>query len=370
MKTFRSSKVTFFGSMALLLASCTGEGGFFGGQNGGDGGIEMGVAMQGLTKKQTFCFTWTLYQEDKDKKGWTIIDNRDDEICSDPGELSLSDFATCYDGKHFLVQYDVTVRDEKGDVVDQATATSGGSDKDVCIKNKDVESRALIQFNEEGKAGGVNPGIDIDQVCSNDKVQKEGDELVSALWVQPDSCKKYDDSKPDSFCSLTYGKDIETARYDITKDGRTRFIFNTSKYGAKWDIIYLVFPAKKDLSSLHLVNSPFALHHFSYGSNYGREELNNTVGSFRLGDSVGVILHDGDKIIVKYDKSSNCDGPIDGDAKEQVIKLPECEKGCEPIGVVATGGSNFDIVLACDGDLVNIECDADLSKKDDVCDPK
>jgi hypothetical protein len=356
--------------MALFLVSCTGEGGFFGGQRGGDGGIDMGVAMQGLKKDQHFCFTWTLYQEDKDKKGWTVIDQRDDEICGDGGEDNLSDFATCYDGKHFLVQYDVTVRDDKGDVLDQATATSGGGPKDVCVKNKDVESKAIIQFNNEGKAGGVNPEIEVDQVCSNDKVQKEDKDLVSAFWIQPDACDKDKKGTPDSFCSLACGKDLETARYDITQDGRTRFIFNVAKFGSSWDIIYLPFPADLNLSELHLVNSPFAIHHFAYGSNYGREELANTLGSFRLGKSVGVIFLAGDKIVIKYDDSANCDGPIDLDAKEQILKLPNSGKGCEPIGVVSTGGSGFDIVLGCDGDLKNIECDADLSKKDEVCESK
>jgi hypothetical protein len=206
-----------FGSLisagALFLASCTDP------STGGDkppslppgdadGGLEMGVTMSGLSSDQTFCMSWALYQDDG-QGGWYLIDKREEPICGDPGDLSLTDFATCYDGKHFLVQYEISVRDENGEVA-SATATSGGGPGDVCVKNVDTPTNANIQFNNEGNAGGVNPGFDIDQVCSNNKLVEENGEIVSAFWIQPDNCEL--PGSPDSFCILASGEGIETAR--------------------------------------------------------------------------------------------------------------------------------------------------------------
>jgi hypothetical protein len=364
MKT--SSKAIFYGSVAVLMAACNGDGLFGGRQDIGDGGIDMGVTMQGLLSNQLFCFSWTLFQED-DKGDWKIIDERRDEVCSRAGENTLSDFATCYDGKHFLIQYDVTVRNDKGDILDQATATSGGGPNDVCVKSKDIPSNALIQFNNEGNAGGVNPGIDVEQVCSNNKLQQEGDDLVSALWMQPDSCEGV--GTPGSFCMLGCGSGLETARYDFTADGLTRFIFNTAPIGKTWDMVYLPFAAGMDLSVLHLTNSPFALHHSAQGTRFSNEELQNTVGSFRLGSSVGIVLQVGNKLVIRSDQSANCDAEIDKlDAKEQVISLPSCPGGCDSVGVVATGGSKFDIIVSCAGELTSIPCDAKGTERG-ICSP-
>jgi hypothetical protein len=350
---------SLFSAGALFLVSCTDP------STGGDkphnlppgdadGGLEMGVTMSGLTSDQTFCMSWALFQDDG-QGGWYMIDRREEPICGDPGELSLSDFATCYDGQHFLVQYEISVRDENGEVA-SATATSGGGPGDVCIKNVDVPTNANIQFNQEGNAGGVNPGIDIDQVCSNDKVQLEGDELVSALWLQPDNCQL--PGSPDSYCILGTGSGIETQRTGITLDGSTRFIFSTSPKDATWDLIYLSLETEGD-GSLTLFNSPFALHHFADAGSFGREELDGVIGAYQLGKSVGLVRLVGDKIVITFDFDATCDGDVDLGAQVQEIDAPQCAGGCEPIGVVASGGSGFDIVFNCDGEIHTTTCDAD-----------
>lgn len=352
---------------ASFLASCTG-GGILGHHGDkGDGGLDMGVAMQGLLADQSFCFTWNLFQEDASGK-WAMIDQRTDAVCSAPGsDESLTDFATCYDGQHFMVQYDVSVLDASGAVIGEANATSGGGPNDVCVKNVDTPSEATIQFNNEGSAGGVNPGIDIDQVCSNNKLQLEGSDLVSALWLQPDGCAGT--GTPDSFCTLGSGSGISTQRVDFTLDGLTRFIFNSALVGSTWDLIYLAFPADLDLSTLTLLNSPFALHHYSAGLNYGVATMTDSIGSWRLGDSVGVINRVDSKIVIDFDLSANCDSDIDLDSHEQVIDLgAQCSGGCDPIGVVAAGDSAFDLVLSCAGDIMTIPCDA-RGMGDGICNP-
>jgi hypothetical protein len=360
---------SLFCTSALFLASCTPTNA---GPNGvnkpptlsgeADGGLNMSVSMTGLETEQTFCFSWTLFQDDG-QGGWYIIDQREEPICGDPGDLSISDFATCYDGKHFLVQYDVSILDETGAEIASASATSGGAASDVCVKNVDTNSTANIQFNNEGSAGGVNPGIDIDQVCSNDKVQLEGDELVSALWLQPDNCEL--PGTPDSYCILGSGSGIETQRTGLTLDGSTRYIFSTSAVNATWDLIYLSLEATAD-GSLTLFNAPFALHHFANNGSFGREELTGVIGAYQMGSSVGVIREIDGKVVVTYDLDTTCDGDVDLGSEDQEIPAPTCSGGCEPIGVVATGGSAFDIVYNCAGDIETISCDA-LST-DGICD--
>jgi hypothetical protein len=212
--------------------------------------------------------SWSLFQDDGSGK-WYLIDQRAEPVCGDPGDLSLTDFATCYDGQHFLVQYDISVRDANGEI-ESATATSGGGPGDVCVKNVDTPTNANIQFNQEGNAGGVNPGIDIDHVCSNNKLVQENGEIVSALWLQPDDCQL--PGSPDSYCVLGSGSGLETQRTGITLDGSTRFIFSSSALDATWDVIYLSLEAGAD-GQLMLLNSPFALHHASNAGVLINEEL-------------------------------------------------------------------------------------------------
>jgi len=370
MKTYIFSSL--FCSGALFLASCTGlSGGPSGnhnGQNGGptgptDGGLDMGVTMSGLTSDQTFCMSWTLYQDDG-QGGWYAIDRREEPICGDAGDLSLTDFATCYDGKHFLVQYDVSVRDSSGEIA-SASATSGGGPNDLCVKNVDTPTAANIQFNNEGSAGGVNPGIDIDQVCSNNKLVSENGELVSALWLQPDNCEL--PGTPDSYCILGSGSGIETQRTGLTLDGSTRFIFSSSALDATWDLIYLSLEADA-AGNLTLFNSPFALHHFANAGSFGTEELSGVIGAYQLGKSVGIVRLVGDKIVITYDFDTTCDGDVDLGSEDQEIPAPQCAGGCEPIGVVATGGSAFDIVFDCDGQIHTTPCDADGLADGSICD--
>jgi hypothetical protein len=363
MKTYIFSSL--FCSGALFLASCTGLGGGpsgnHNGQNGGpsgptDGGLDMGVTMSGLTSDQTFCMSWTLYQDDG-QGGWYAIDQREEPVCGDAGDLSLTDFATCYDGKHFLVQYDISVRDSSGEIA-SASATSGGGPNDVCIKNVDTPTAANIQFNNEGSAGGVNPGIDIDQVCSNNKLVEENGELVSALWLQPDNCEL--PGSPDSYCILGSGSGIETQRTGLTLDGSTRFIFSTSALDATWDLIYMSpDPAQEGLS---IVSYPFALHHASNAGVLTNEEL-VSLGSFQLGKTLGLVRVDGNKVIITSDADANCDGNVDLGASTQVIELPD---SCEAIGMVATGSSSFDIIYRHGSEILSTSCDAN-NAGDAIC---
>jgi hypothetical protein len=353
-----------FGSVisagALFLASCTTP------PTGGDkpnnlppgdadGGLEMGVTMSGLSSDQTFCMSWALYQDDG-AGGWYLIDQREEPLCGDPGDLSLNDFATCYDGKHFLVQYEISVRDENGEVA-SATATSGGGPGDVCIKNVDVPTNANIQFNQEGNAGGVNPGFDIDRVCSNNKLVEENGEIVSAFWIQPDNCQL--PGSPDSFCILASGEGIETARTGITLDGSTRFIFNTAAKDAAWDLIYMS-PETASASELLMVHAPFALHHSSNGSGLLVNEELKALGAFQLGKTLGLVRVEGEKLVITSTDNVTCNGGVDlsSPASSQEIPLPD---GAEAIGVVATGAASFDVIYSLDGEILSTSCDANAA---------
>jgi len=352
---------SLFSAGALLFVGCTDP------STGGDkpntlppgdadGGLEMGVTMSGLTSDQSFCMSWSLYQDDG-QGGWYLIDQREEPVCGDPGDLALTDFATCYDGKHFLVQYEISLRDANGDEVASATATSGGGPGDVCVKNVDTPTNANIQFNQEGNAGGVNPGFDIDRVCSNNKLVEENGEIVSAFWIQPDNCEL--PGSPDSFCMLASGEGLETARTGITADGSTRFIFNTAAKDAAWDLIYMS-PEDSTASELTLVHSPFALHHSSDGQgNLVKEEL-TALGAFQLGKTMGLVRVEGEKLIITSSDNVTCDSAVDlsSPSSTQEIALPD---GSSAIGVVATGSSSFDVIYSLNGDILSTSCDANAA---------
>jgi hypothetical protein len=336
----------------------------------GDGGINVSVDVSGLLSDQSFCMTWALYQAQGD--GWDLIDARLDPICASGGDDFLSDFATCYDGLRFLVRYDLTFYGPDGQELGTAEATSGGGPDDVCQKNTDTDSWALVQFNNEGNAGGVNPGVEIDQVCSNDKIECENGELVSALWLQPDDCEE---GTPDSFCALAFGEGLTTVRTGVTLDGLTRYIFSTAGPEYFWSAFYLAFDPGLEPGVLHLYNSPWVLGHVSAdGYGYGRFEFDGVLGSFRFDNpdgsiSVGFVYHFDGVVFIVYDHTGGCDTELSLDAQVQIIPTPECVNlAVDSLGVIETGGSTFSLVFDCEGDLIEIPCDAN-GLNGGICEP-
>lgn len=324
----------------------------------GDGGINVNVDVAGLLSEQSFCMSWSLYQAAGES--WDLIDQRAEPICAQAGTDFLSDFATCYDGRRFLVQYDIEFYDPDG-LIGTAKATSGGGPDDLCVKNTDTDSRAVVQFNNEGNAGGVNPGVEVDQVCSNDKVELENGQLVSALWLQPEDCTS---GIPDSFCSLGVGEGLTTVRTGVTLDGLTRYIFSTSSLDASWEVVYLSFDANLAPGILHLYNSSWALFHYSYGAgDFGRFEVPGVIGTWRIDNPGnislgGAAIIDGDLVILS-DQSGSCDAEISLDAQYQLLEIPSCGSGdAEALGLISTGGSHFSIIFGCNGDILEIACDA------------
>jgi hypothetical protein len=334
-----------------------------------DGKIGMGVAVQGLTANQHFCMNWRLYQEPEASGGaWVLIDQRTDLLCAGTGVDSLSDFASCYDGRRFLVEYSLVFFQGQMQV-GTAVATSGGGPDDLCAKNTDINSRATVQFQNEGTVGGVNPGIDVDQVCSNDKVELEDGSLVSALWLQPDSCTS---GTPDSFCALAVGDGLETVRTGLTTDGLTRYIFNKAPVGSAWDTWYLAFDPGLALDKLYLFNAPWVMHHQATDAQtYGREEMTSTLASWLYSETNGKYVGFAEattvggvpKVRVVFDQTAACDSNIVRDAKIQIMDYPACDVGtAEPKGAIDTGDSTFSLVFACgQGNFIAIACDAKSS---------
>jgi hypothetical protein len=294
-----------------------------------------------------------------------LIDERTDSLCAATGVDSLSDFASCHDGRRFLVEYSVAFFDGQNQL-GTAIATSGGGPDDLCAKSTDINSRATVQFQNEGTVGGVNPGIDVDQVCSNDKVELEDGSLVSALWLQPDSCTS---GVPDSFCALAMGDGLETVRTGVTTDGLTRYTFNKAPVGSAWDAWYLAFDPGLSLDKLYLFNAPWVLHHQATDAqNFGREEVPSTLASWlystangkHVGFAETTTIGGVPKVRIVYDQTAACDSNITRDAKIQIMDYPTCDVGtAEPKGAIDTGDSTFSLIFSCgQGKFIAISCDA------------
>jgi hypothetical protein len=221
----------------------------------------------------------------------------------------------------------------------------------------------------------VNPGVEVDQVCANDKIEcetPEGDispqcaceegQIVSALWLQPDDCLS---GTPDDFCALGFGAGLATVRTGVTLDGLTRYIFSTSTPEDFWSAFYLAFEPELEEGVLHLYNSPWVLGHFLMdGYGFGRYEFDEVLGSFRIdnpegGISVGFLYRLGGQIFVVYDHSGSCNSDVELDAKLQVLHIPRCAGGlATELGVIATGGSTFEVIYECEGEIIELPCDA------------
>jgi hypothetical protein len=340
---------------AFAIAGC--------GQTNGDGGIKMDVGVANLLDNQHFCFTWALYQEAPG--GWTLIDQENDPICAADGMDTADSIASCYDGRKFIVAYEVTYYDENGQI-GTATGTSGGGENDVCVKNADVPTSVLFQFRNEGNAGGADLYVNIDQICTNDKLVFDNDRVISAVWVQPDECTE---GEPDSYCVLGAGCGLETVRYGITADGLTRFLFNESAQddSLAWKLFYLYFEPVVPMDTLVLQHSPYVLHHeYSMGA-LERAELNAGV-VFRYdsaaGISIGFVKLEGDKLKIIFDLDGTCNAGIDMDAQEQELTAP-CPGML--LGAIPAGGSDFTLVMQCNsGGFAFVGCDATA---DPVCGP-
>jgi hypothetical protein len=315
----------------------------------------MSLAVSGLTAEQGFCATWKLYQ--LTDGAWTLIDRHDQQVCAAAGVDALTDWASCYDGKRFLVEYAVTLYRD-GSPIGSATATSGGGAGDVCRHGADRDSYVRVQFGEGGDGGGVNPGVELDRVCSSDKVALEEGVLVSALWLQPDSCTA---AVPDSFCTIAIGEGLATNRTGLTEDGGLRYIFNLSPPEATWDAFYLAFAPAVPQDQLILTTNAWVQHHYAAAGNYGRETLTGLFGSFRYNDSVGfaqlVQTSGGPKVRVISDATGACNAPIALDGQATVTPT-SCEGTLRAAGIAPQAGSAFSLVLDCDGVISLVGCDA------------
>jgi hypothetical protein len=344
------SRIGVAALFAALAAGCAS------GAPADDGRVRMSVAVSGLTAEQGFCATWKLFQ--LTGGAWTLIDKHDQAVCAAAGADALTDWATCADGKRFLVEYAITFYRD-GAPVGSAVATSGGGASDVCARGVDRDSYVRVQFGQGGGGGGVNPGVEIDRVCSSDKVALEEGVLVSALWLQPDSCTE---TTPDSFCSIGYGAGLATNRTGVTEDGRLRYIFNTSPEDAAWDVFYLAFAPATPQDQLILTTNAWVQHHSAAGGSYGRETLTGLFGSFRSGDVVGfaqlMSTSDGPEIRVAWDDTAACDAPIALDGHVTTITPPACDGTLRASGLIREGGSAFSLILDCEGEITLVGCDA------------
>ena len=367
--------------VAFLLASCVrGSGG-----NGAsiEGGLDIGVQTEALLSTQHFCFVWQVYQLTAgEEPTWELVDSQPNQVCAGDGVDTASDFGVCYDGRRFLVTYTAYLYDG-AELVATLQATSGGALEDVCVKDTDTPTSATIQFANPGDVGGVNPSIDVDQICFNDKLEHEGDQLVSALWLQPENCG-LDGGAPDMYCALATapaGSTLHTARTGLSSDNMIRYIFNTSPEDEPWHLYYLAFDDGLAPSTLHLYNSPWVRMHYSepsaapplakfnlsaIGAWYYENDSAAAVGEIGAGDiSAGfVIRKDADSLVIVYDQSAACNAAIATDAQYGGFDLNSL-LGCvtpEIEGVIATGATTFDVVVSCGpADIRFIPCDASMA---------
>lgn len=350
-------------AVAAFLMAC--------GNTGNEGRVAMEVGVSGLTAEQNFCFTWQLYQLNSEGE-WYLVDEMADELCAAQGVDTKSAFGTCYGDQRFMIAYRVTFKD--GDaVLGTATGTSGGAERDVCVKNFDTASDALFQFGNQGNVGGVNPGLAVDQVCANDKVQIEDGRGVSALWLQGDECNSA--LPPDSFCALGTGYDFRTTRVGVTEDGKVRYIFNeTSGSTSAYAYLYFVaFEPTVPANTLVLNHNPWALGHELYDGYYaGRWDMPEMAVSYRFDTAdaikVGFLYYyeDWDYGILVHDNSGDCNGPVSLDSWYESV-YPGCTGASTLLGAVPNGGSAFSFVFACDGGGLSFTtCDAQSG--DYICD--
>lgn len=356
----------FLAAALLALGACTAA------DDGG--GLNMGVAVQGLTQSEHFCFTWKLFEAVGD--GWALADEQAAPVCAANGVDFRSDFATCTHGRRFLVEYNVTFYNGVT-VAGTAVAASGGGEGDVCVKNTDKPTTAHLQFANEGNKGGVNPGIEVDQVCWNDKLVEENGQIVSAVWVQPDSCSGV---VPDDFCSFgeEMGAGLNTVRTGLTSDGLTRYIFSTSDVDDGFLAYYMAFEPGLAADTLYLYHAPWILSHY-YNPTIASRYVIPTLAAFRYNNSVGAIMDSIEFLHLTWDLTASCNGPVDLDAYgahgEQAVYKPTCTGGALATfaGVLPAGGSTFQIAWNCGGLSEFTSCDAagidDGAGNISICEP-
>lgn len=348
------------GALAALAMAC--------GSNDNQGRVAMEVGVSNLTADQNFCFTWQLHQLNAEGE-WYLVDEMQEPVCGQKGEDTESALGTCYGDQRFLITYNVSFFNA-GTLVSQAVGTSGGGERDLCVKNHDTSSSALFQFGNEGNVGGVNPGIEIDQVCANDKIEYEDGRPVSALWLQGDACGE--GLAPDSFCALGQGWNFRTSRVGVT-DGNVRYVFTEADPEIGFmDIYYLAFEPTVPAGQLILQHNPWRIGHYAYDGYWAeRWTLPEMRFAYRYdapdGIKVGFLyFYDGDYGgTLVHDGSGDCNGALALDSQYQWA-IPNCTSGAKFIGAVAKGGSAFDIVFQCvEGGLAFLGCDA--QNLDSVC---
>jgi hypothetical protein len=351
------------------------------------GRVRITTQASSMLPNQSFCFTWTVYQEPTGGgTTWDEIDSAKTPVCSDAGVDTASGLATCYDGRRFLVDYEITFYDY-GVSVGKANATSGGGAADLCVMDKDTPTQAVVQFGNQGGVGGVNPGIGVDAVCFNHKNDFEcadgsvgpqclgqpGTTQVSALWVSPSDCNLAGTGTPDSYCVMQFGGNgsVYTADYGTTPDGKVNYIFNRGDPTTNWALMYFIFDPAALTGGLTLFDNLSTLFvHESYALT-----VSGSLATYAWSTpiftwiydqtSIGMLQAFGGNAVWLYDLSPNCMGPIDGpgaaDAVVGSVSGLTCSGSGQPVakGAVPLGGSAFEIVYECPGgEFYKLPCDA------------
>ena len=370
----------------VLVANC-GLGGNPYGNSKVNPNLQIGVTVRGLNLSETPSMTWSLYQS-KEGTTWTYITNGS-QIGS-AGNDKIYDRATCIVDEYILVVYNVTVAGGgAGSSQAYIYATSG---IETCTAQADVSSVATVQFRNDAGAAGVNPEVDITQVCASYKVACEpvvptptnddekpytscdthGDFAVSAFWLEPSGCTGL--TMDSSFCMISIG-DVQTAsgypKLETLsgggadkKDVTVQTIYNYLNTSGQ--LIYAVFPFSPsdtswDNAAVHVIQSPWVVHVVGATNDTSWVTDNYLVNSWYYSPnsttlpSVGIVVGQDKTTDLYWSTAADCNASVDKSTPGAV------QHYCNPICTAGQVSASALILATCDTSISN-PCSPALSQ--------
>ena len=423
----------------LLVAGCGSSGTAPDGRVTTPGGLDMGLNAKGLRADlgQNVCVRWDLYQAplpaNSDSTNWNGPRTSDGWICGGDGQDFIeAGWAPCRVsggvGWLYFVEYEIAFCGPEGNASDQGPCSgndrvifrSRAAAKGHCATDySNVPAYAKVQFdNRLEEQGGVDPQIDIDQVCWNYKLDidvacVDNPQLscvTFGLLMGPSDCQT---GAPDSYCVLghTGGEDPFVTRLQTVTDPAfdpvISVLLTDLRMGDGFSLLFGSFAAGLPAYLLRdggfeLYNAPWLLHVNGSGpsswtdpsdniTNFNRSLSYRTAGSWLYSNGDGAqsfgFITAGfpsesnaepppgtNQTFVFWDWSPSCDNGALADANMVWWNAPEqlCDEAETLVikGVVKTHGSAFNIVYACAqvdevtgevnsvGSLWKVACDA------------
>jgi len=242
---------------------------------------------------QFVCIRYKVYTRSAGSTSWpTAPTVNTDWICGGFGKDKVTGTVPCLANHEFFVDYYKVqfceAVDPSGDPTREncnplmeSRAVAGGKDTDICTAFEDVDARAKpVQFdNVAYPLGGVDPGLDVDQVCWGfkwDACSIRGS-VIFGIGLGPDKCET---GNADDFCVLSHGDpDVFTMNqyFSNTTDPKGNILWTVSTKNSGWEMFFLSFDYPKLTSAgLHLYSAPWV----TWAGNFNSAVPGPTAGEF------------------------------------------------------------------------------------------